>query len=145
MKKKKRKLLVWNSQGSLNFTSRNERTREHHSDGTLLQQSSSIISDLLASSIPINKSINQTEGRPKHRKLSPKKLAKGEKTWSEVKKLAIIRIRWKYSSLSYVPHKEILTPWFMEPRCSMPHSKALSNNRYYEPNQPNSSYWYLFL
>ena len=27
----------------------------------------------------------------------------------------------------------------------MPHSQELSNNPYDEPNQPNSSYWYLFL
>ena len=30
-----------------------------------------------------------------------------------------------------------LTPWLMEPRGSMLHSQG-------QPNQPNSSYWYLF-
>ena len=38
-----------------------------------------------------------------------------------------------------------LTPWLMEPGGSMPHSQALTNNRYPEPNQPNSSYLCPFL
>ena len=33
----------------------------------------------------------------------------------------------------------------MEPGSSMSHSQELSSNSYPEPNQPNSSYWYLFL
>ena len=33
----------------------------------------------------------------------------------------------------------------MEIGGSMPHSQGLSNNPYPEPNQSNSSYWYLFL
>ena len=33
---------------------------------------------------------------------------------------------------------ELLTPWFMEPSGSMPHSQGISNNPYPEPNQPNS-------
>jgi hypothetical protein len=32
----------------------------------------------------------------------------------------------------------------MEPGGSMPHSQGLPYNPYPEPNQPNSSYWYLF-
>ena len=36
-----------------------------------------------------------------------------------------------------------LTSWLMKPEGSMPHSQGLSNNPYLEPNQPNSSYWYL--
>ena len=34
---------------------------------------------------------------------------------------------------------------FMEPGDAMPHSQGLSNNSNPAPNQPNSSYWYLFL
>ena len=30
-----------------------------------------------------------------------------------------------------------LTPWFMKPGGSMPHSQGLSNNPYPELNQPN--------
>ena len=32
---------------------------------------------------------------------------------------------------------DLLTPWRMEPRSSMPHSQGLSNNPYPEPNQAN--------
>ena len=39
----------------------------------------------------------------------------------------------------------LLTPWFVEPGGSIPYSQGLSNNPYPEPNQPNSSYCYLFL
>ena len=34
----------------------------------------------------------------------------------------------------------VLTPWLMLPRGSMPHSQGLSNNPYPDLNQPNSSY-----
>ena len=37
-----------------------------------------------------------------------------------------------------------ITPWLLEPRSSMQHSQRHSNNRYPEPNQPNSSYWNKF-
>ena len=32
----------------------------------------------------------------------------------------------------------------MEPGGSIKHSQGLSNNPYLEPNQPNSTYWYIF-
>ena len=32
----------------------------------------------------------------------------------------------------------------MKPGGSMPHSQGISDNPYPDPNQPNSSYWYLF-
>ena len=35
------------------------------------------------------------------------------------------------------------TPWLMKPGGSMSHLKGLSNNSYPEPNQPNSTHWYL--
>ena len=37
------------------------------------------------------------------------------------------------------------TLWLMEPGSSMPYSQGPSNNLYPQPNQPNSSYGYLFL
>ena len=41
--------------------------------------------------------------------------------------------------------REKLIPLIMKTGDSMPHSQGLSNNPYPEPNQPNSSYWYIFL
>ena len=38
-----------------------------------------------------------------------------------------------------------LSPWLVEPRGSMQYSKGLSNNPHSESNQPNPSYWYIFL
>jgi hypothetical protein len=38
-----------------------------------------------------------------------------------------------------------LTPWLMKPRVSIPHSQRLTDNFYPKPNQPNSSYRYIFL
>ena len=38
----------------------------------------------------------------------------------------------------------IITPWLMKSGGLMPRSQALSVNPYPEPNQRNSSYWYLF-
>ena len=40
----------------------------------------------------------------------------------------------------YLQNMYFLTPWFLKPRGSMPHSQVLFNNSYPEPNQPNSSY-----
>ena len=41
-------------------------------------------------------------------------------------------------------HSINLSPWLMEPECSMPHWQGLFNNPYPGPYQHISSYWYLF-
>ena len=54
-------------------------------------------------------------------------------------------LRWSGYVARMEEGRNILTPWLMEPGGSMPHSQGLSSNSYPEPNQPNTSYWYLFL
>ena len=44
-----------------------------------------------------------------------------------------------------IPLINYLTPWLIEPADSILHSQGLSNSPYPKSNQPNYSYWHLFL